>query len=127
MSVKLAFHVSTKLYYLLEYFFIVLPEILLNITELTNEERDLANFTCQAIGEPAPNISWYFNGTMINESDTSKYRIEPRPINTTTTEKTLTVYNVTSSDVGTYTCNAINTIGSDFSHGKTNALFNIKG
>ena len=55
---------------------------------------------------------------MINESDTSKYRIEPRPINTTTTEKTLTVYNVTSSDVGTYTCNATNTIGTISRHGK---------
>ena len=55
---------------------------------------------------------------MINESDTSKYRIEPRPINTTITEKTLTVYNVTSSDVGTYTCNATNTIGTISRHGE---------
>ena len=56
------------------------PDILLDIAD-TYKERDVASFTCQAIGEPAPNISWYFNGTMINESDTSKYRIEPRPIN----------------------------------------------
>ena len=98
--------------------FSVDPSILFEIADSTDEGRDVANFTCQAIGEPAPNISWYFNGTMINESDTSKYRIELRLINSTTTEKTLTVYNVTSSDVGTYTCNVNNTIGSDFSHGK---------
>ena len=50
---------------------------------------------------------------MIDVSDTSKYRIESRSINTTTTENTLTVYNVTSSNVGTYTCNATNIIGTD--------------
>ena len=50
---------------------------------------------------------------MIDVSDTSKYRIESRSINTTTAENKLTVYNVTSSDVGTYTCNASNIIGSD--------------
>ena len=35
-----------------------------------------------------------------------------RSLNITTTENTLTVYNVTSSDVGTYTCNSSNIIGS---------------
>ena len=38
--------------------------------------------------------------------------IVSRSLNITTTENTLTVYNVTSSDVGTYTCNASNVIGS---------------
>ncbi|XP_065913065.1 hemicentin-1-like isoform X2 [Dysidea avara] len=93
------------------------PIILSNISDLTDEGRDVANFTCQAIGEPVPTISWYFNGVMIDVSDTSKYRIESRSINTTTTENTLTVYNVTSSNVGTYTCNATNIIGTDYSHG----------
>jgi len=46
-------------------------------------------------------------------SDTSKYMIMSTSINTTTTENKLTVYNVTSSDAGTYTCNATNIIGSD--------------
>ena len=59
---------------------------------------------------------------MINVSDTSKYMIMSTPINTTTTENTLTVYNVTSSDVGTYTCNATNIFGSDISHGKGDIL-----
>ena len=77
------------------------------------------NFTCQAIGEPAPNISWFFNGVMIDVSDTSKYKIEDRSINTTTTENKLTVYNATETDVGAYTCNATNIIGSDSSHGES--------
>ena len=93
--------------------FSVDPTVLFNITDLTDEGRDIANFTCQATGEPAPNISWYFNGVMIDVSDTSKYMIMSTSINTTTTENKLTVYNVTSFYVGTYTCNATNLIGSD--------------
>ena len=75
-------------------------------------------FLCQAVGEPVPDISWYFNGVMINVSDnSSKYMIVSRSLNITTTENTLTVYNVTSPDVGTYTCNASNIIGSVTSSG----------
>ena len=85
----------------------------------------MASFTCQATGKPVPSIIWYFTDVMINVSDTSKYMIMSTSINTTTTENTLTVYNVTSSDVGTYTCNATNTLGSATSHGKGELLFNI--
>ena len=70
------------------------------------------------MGEPVPDISWYFNSAMINVSDnSSKYMIMSRSLNITTTENTLTVYNVTSSDVGTYTCNSLNIIGSVTSSG----------
>ena len=72
------------------------------------------------MGEPVPNISWYFNGVMINVSDNIsklKYMIMSRSLNITTTENTLTVYNVTSSDVGTYTCDSSNIIGSVTSSG----------
>ena len=49
---------------------------------------------------------------MINVSDnSSKYMIMSRSFNITTTENTLTVYNVTSSDVGTYICNATSIVG----------------
>ena len=71
------------------------------------------------MGEPVPDISWYFNGVMINVSDnSSKYMIVSRSLNITTTENTLTVYNVTSSDVGVYTCTATNIHGNDTKHGK---------
>ena len=38
-------------------------------------------------------------------------------LNATTTENTLTVYNITSADVGVYTCTATNVVGSDTSNG----------
>ena len=76
-----------------------------------------ATTACQATGEPVPNISWYFNGVMINVSDTNKYMIMSTSLNTTATENTLTVYNVTSSDVGNYTCFASNAVGNDSKDG----------
>ena len=82
------------------------------------DQEDNVTFLCEAVGEPVPDISWYFNDVMVNVSDnSSKYMIDSRSLNITTTENTLTVYNVTSSDVGTYTCNASNIIGSVSSSG----------
>ena len=98
-------------------FNLVQSEIVADLIDHVTNETYPAVFTCQATGEPVPNISWYFNGVMINVSDTNKYMIMSASLNTTTTENTLIVYSVTSSDVGTYTCNATNIIGDDQSFG----------
>ena len=98
-------------------YFTVNPIINSINNEVINQTKNVT-FLCQAVGEPVPDISWYFNGVMINVSDnSSKYMIMSRSLNITTTENTLTVYNVTSSDVGTYTCNSSNIIGSVTSSG----------
>ena len=89
----------------------VAPSIENVINDEIGNQTDNITFLCQAVGEPVPNISWYFNDVMINVSDnSSKYMIMSRSLNITTTENTLTVYNVTSLDAGTYTCNASNFI-----------------
>ena len=97
----------------------IVPPSIENSTE--NEIRDQTEnvtFLCQAVGEPVPDISWYFNGVMINVSDSSsKYMIMSRLLNITTTENILTVYNLISTDVGTYTCNSTNFIGNASSSG----------
>ena len=96
----------------------VIPRIEYAINNEVRNQKDNITFLCQTVGEPIPDISWYFNGVMINVSDnSSKYMIVSRSLNITTTENTLTVYNVTSSDVGTYTCNSSNIIGSVTSSG----------
>ena len=59
---------------------------------------------------------WYFNDVMINVSDI-KYIIDSRTVNTSIAENALTVYNITSSDVGTYTCISSNEIGNVSSFG----------
>ena len=96
----------------------VIPSITTLVTNEIRNQAENVTFICQAVGEPVPDISWYFNGVMINILDnSSKYMIMSRSLNTTTTENTLTVYNVTSSDVGTYTCNSSNIIESAISSG----------
>ena len=95
-----------------------MPSITTSVDNEIRNQTENVTFLCQAVGEPVPEISWYFNGVMINVSDNnSKYMIVSRSLNITTTENTLTVYNVTSSDVGTYTCNSSNIIGSVTSFG----------
>ena len=81
------------------------------------DEGDMVFFICQATGAPVPIISWYFNGGSVNKSNTMKYTISMMSLNTTTINNTLTIMNVQSSDVGTYTCNATNVISSDTSSG----------
>ena len=71
-------------------------------------EGSNAFFSCQADGEPIPTISWYFNGTVFEQADTTKYII---------TNNTLQIVNVQSSDAGTYTCIATNIVSSDTSSG----------
>ena len=83
----------------------------------TQNEGDNASFTCQATGEPVPTISWYFNGTPVDVTNTMKYTTSMMSLNTTTISNTLTIMSVQSSDVGTYTCNATNVVSSDISSG----------
>ena len=98
--------------------FAVIPTIKISIHNEVRDQTGNFTFLCQAVGEPVPDISWLFNGVKINVSDnSSEYMIMSRSLNITTTENTLTVYNVTSSDVGTYTCNSSNIIGSVTSSG----------
>ena len=98
--------------------FVVFPSIEYPVDNELRDQEENVIFLCEAVGEPVPDISWYFNDVMINVSDnSSKYMIVSRSLNITTTENTLTVDNVTSSDVATYTCNASNIIGSVTSSG----------
>ena len=82
---------------------------------LENETNPII-FSCQATGEPVPSISWYFKGVMINLSNANKYNVSNTLCETTVTSL-LTINNVQSSDVGTYTCQAENIIGIDQSSG----------
>ena len=83
----------------------------------TQNEGDAASFTCQATGEPVPTISWYFSSTPMNEASTMSYTISMESLNITTISSTLTIMNVQSSDMGTYTCNATNVVSTDTSSG----------
>ena len=99
-------------------YFTVIRSIKNPLNDEIRNQWENVTFLCKSVGEPVPDISWYFNDVMINVSDTSsKYMIVSRSLNITTTENILTVYNVTSSDVGTYTCIATNLVGNNSDSG----------
>ena len=85
------------------------------VSDQIQDEGTTASFTCQATGEPAPTISWYFNNTLLPNGAT--HTISETSVNTTTINSRLTILSVESSDVGTYTCNATNVVSSDTSSG----------
>ena len=97
--------------------YLVAPGISPEVMDQTEDERDTASFTCQATGEPVPTISWYFNGDPVDEANMMKYTISTVSLNSTTITNILTIMSVQSSDVGTYTCNAINAVSNDTSSG----------
>ena len=104
--------------YVLEKNVVSVPtEIILPLTDLVKNETNNVQFVCQAIGVPAPNIRWYFNGVMVNLSDSSKYNSSSVYLNESIIECTLNIINAESSDVGTYTCEAENIFGTDRSSG----------
>ena len=103
--------------------FLVAPEIILPLTDLLENETNDIQFVCQAIGVPVPYIRWYFNGVMINLSDSSKYNCLTMYLNESIIESTLNIINAESSDVGTYTCEAANIIGD----GQTSGVLTVNG
>ena len=99
------------------FLYCILLDISPEVANQTINEEDTALFTCQATGTPIPNISWYFNGVPVDETNTMKYMISEMLLNTIAKRSTLTVMNVEPSDIGTYTCEAANFASIDTSSG----------
>ena len=90
---------------------LVTTTINLEVINDTLNEGETASFTCQATGRPIPTITWYFNGALLMNGNISFTSLDD------TINSTLSIMNVQSSDVGTYTCNATNVVSSDTSSG----------
>ena len=103
--------------------FSVAPEIILQLTDLLENETNPTHFMCQATGVPVPYINWYFNAVIINLSNNSKYNSSSMALNESIIESTLSIINAESSDVGTYTCEAENIIGTD----QSSAILTVNG
>ena len=86
------------------------------MADLLENESNPITFTCRATGEPLPTISWYFNSVLLNASNATDYNVSSL-MNGTVVESLFTILDAQSSDVGTYTCHAENTFGSDTSFG----------
>ena len=95
---------------------LVQTEITIQVTDILENETNPATFSCQATGEPVPSIIWYFDGVMINVSNTTKYNVTSS-INGTVITSIITIMNTQSSDAGIYTCEAENFLGTSRSSG----------
>ena len=120
--------IESKLLYVIMFwkftqiFVLVLPEINYHLVDVTVNETQNANFICQAIGEPSPTITWYFNGIVMDLSDRSKYNGHLLTLSGNILSF-LTIINAVSSDAGIYTCQAENIIGSD----QTSGILTVNG
>jgi len=92
---------------------VITPELV----DQTQNEGDVASFTCQVTSEPISVIKWYFNNTPVDKTNAMKYTISMASLNTTTISSILTIMSLESSDVGGYICNATNTISTSNSSG----------
>ena len=86
-------------------------EYILYATEFTH-----VSFQCNATGIPAPNITWYRNGTFFDKSAIPRVSLNgsyTNQINCNIKLVTamLTIYNATDGDSGNYTCSASNEVG----------------
>ena len=97
------------------YLCLVPPEIITDVTDEMESGKNPVTFTCRATGAPLPSLSWYYNGNKINPSEA--FEISISASGETVVESSLTIINPQSSDVGTYTCQAENNIGSAESSG----------
>ena len=88
-----------------------------NFIETVNE-TDSVTFTCVVVGIPAPSISFYHSGTLLDQSTDQRITLtdnsEPQDFQTATgtvfhVNRNLTLDSTTDADSGTYTCVASNT------------------
>ena len=70
--------------------------------------------TCRAIADPQAAFLWFRGDQLLNNSNQSRIAVSVLlTSDSMTTSSGLTVANVTSEDVGVYTCVAVNSLGND--------------
>ena len=68
-------------------------------------------FNCTVDSYPPSNITWLHNGAEVQAAP-PRVTISTVQVDNRTQESTLTLLNTTAEDIGTYTCSAVNGVGS---------------
>ena len=97
--------------------FLVSPIIFIGIVNTTTTEAENVIFRCQSSYSVNTTVTWKFNGSDIDISNVSKYRIMKTLISETVVESILMIMSAALSDVGMYTCVALNEAGNHTSSG----------
>ena len=92
------------------YLFVDRPEITLCPLNATEAEGYNVTLTCNAIGNPEPNVSWTVKGRHMGIS------YNPR-ISFSQDKKKMIITNLRRTDSGEYRCKAINNLGDVTSYG----------
>ncbi len=87
------------------------PDITQAPTNITLLKGNTVNFTCTAIGQPAPNITWITHRYGVTEDINPYNYINYYSYNTTVSM--LTISRVTPALAGEYVCNVTNIFGTD--------------
>ena len=93
------------------------PVILVELVNTTAIEGDNVTFKCQTTYSVDTTVTWKYNGSDIDVSNISKYRVMETVITENIYESSLVVMSVTLSDIGLYTCLSENEAGNDTSNG----------
>ena len=67
-------------------------------------------FNCTVDSYPSSTITWLRNGAEVQAAP-SRVTISAVQVDNRTQESTLTLFNTTAEDTGTYTCSAVNSVG----------------
>jgi len=87
---------------------------------------DPVELVCTAEGFPAPEITWFFNDTMIFANDTMNETMIMTNMNITNTESTLMISEVELNDGGSYTCQ-INSVAISMPMSSSGAIVAVLG
>ena len=96
------------------YYFKGVPVISPEVISQAKYEKDRALIICQAAGKPIPSIIWFFNSAPV---DKNNFMISETLLNPVTKLSTLEITSLALSDMGAYTCNAVNQVSSNRSSG----------
>ena len=80
------------------------PEFIITVQPSKVKEGETAEFNCRVLGDPAPELTWYFNGQVLET--TGRYTVVERE-----ELQVLEVYEIKPADAGDYTVAARNPFG----------------